>query len=48
MAVTTFNGAVRSENGFKVINKNAATVAITVPVVPAAKIMLLYRFSVLC
>ena len=29
MAVTTFNGAVRSENGFKVINKNATTGAIT-------------------
>jgi len=29
MATTTFNGAVRSENGFKVINKNATTGAIT-------------------
>ncbi len=29
MANTTFNGAVRSENGFKVINKNATTGAIT-------------------
>ena len=30
-----------------VITKNAATVAITVPVVPAAKIILLYYFSVI-
>ena len=29
MATTTFNGAVRSENGFKVINKNGTTGAIT-------------------
>ena len=29
MATTTFNGAVRSENGFKVINKNSTTGAIT-------------------
>jgi hypothetical protein len=29
MANTTFNGPVRSENGFKVINKNASTGAIT-------------------
>jgi hypothetical protein len=29
MANTTFNGAVRSENGFKVISKNATTGAIT-------------------
>jgi len=29
MATTTFTGAVRSENGFKVINKNASTGAVT-------------------
>ena len=29
MATTTFNGAVRSENGFKVISKNATTGAFT-------------------
>jgi len=29
MATTTFSGAVRSENGFKVINKNSSTGAIT-------------------
>ena len=29
MATTTFSGAVRSENGFKVINKNSTTGAIT-------------------
>jgi|TARA_Y100000592_G_scaffold44984_1_gene71383 hypothetical protein len=29
MATTTFSGAVRSENGFKVINKNASTGAVT-------------------
>ncbi len=29
MATTTFNGAVRSENGFKVINKDGTTGAIT-------------------
>jgi len=29
MANTTFTGAVRSENGFKVINKNASTGAVT-------------------
>ena len=29
MATTTFNGAVRSENGFKVINKDSTTGAIT-------------------
>ena len=31
-----------------VINKKAATVAIIVPDVPAAKIILLYSFSVFC
>ncbi len=29
MATTTFNGAVRSENGFKVVSKNATTGAFT-------------------
>ena len=29
MANTTFNGPVRSENGFKVISKNSSTGAIT-------------------
>ena len=29
MATTTFTGAVRSENGFKVINKNSSTGAVT-------------------
>jgi len=29
MANTTFNGAVRSENGFKVISKNSSTGAVT-------------------
>ena len=29
MATTTFNGSVRSENGFKQISKNATTGAIT-------------------
>ena len=29
MATTTFNGAVRSENGFKVVSKNATTCAFT-------------------
>ena len=29
MANTTFNGPVRSENGFKVVSKNASTGAIT-------------------
>ena len=29
MANTTFNGPVRSENGFQVISKNASTGAVT-------------------
>ena len=30
MATTTFNGPVRSENGFQTVSKNATTGAITV------------------
>ena len=30
MATTTFNGPVRSENGFQMVSKNATTGAITV------------------